>query len=100
MAAAHTNGADWIIRFLKDKGPSLSSAIVERLVSENGMKPEAARQRVSRSVGRGSIERIRGIQFPHRESFLFLKEDHTGAALIEPLWKACTFRKPELIFHE
>jgi hypothetical protein len=54
---------------LNSIGPCLSSVVVERLV-ENGFSREAARQRVSRSGG--TVKKLRGLQFPNRERFLFL----------------------------
>jgi hypothetical protein len=55
---------------LKSNGPSLSSDIVGHLLRA-GLKPEAARQRVSRAGG--TVKRLSGIQFPNREKFLFLE---------------------------
>src|SRR5579862_8184115 len=54
---------------LHELGPSLSSEIVARLCAE-GVTCEAARQRVCRA-GR-TVNRLRSIRFPNRETFLFL----------------------------
>jgi hypothetical protein len=60
-----------IRRFLWEKGPSLSSTIKNELLKE-GLKDEAARQQISRA--RGGIYRLKGIQFPKREQFIYLKD--------------------------
>lgn len=62
---------DAITDFLRLHGPSLSSGITRHLTAQ-GMSSETARQRISRSGS--ELERLKGINFPNRESFLFLKD--------------------------
>lgn len=54
---------------LQNKGPQLSSEVVREIVA-SGVLPSTARKRVSRVSG--SVRRLEGINFPNRESFLFI----------------------------
>lgn len=56
---------------LAEYGPSISSRVVDML-SGNGLTRTAARQQISRSISRGDVKRLRGINFPNQEAFLFL----------------------------
>lgn len=67
---------------LRARGPELSSVLVQQIV-DSGVLPEAARQRVSR-VG-GSVKRLKGINFPNRESFLFIDEQFGKHEFLEKL---------------
>ncbi|WP_367871153.1 hypothetical protein [Luteolibacter sp. Populi] len=57
---------------LEEFGPSLSGKLVQVLVERHGLKPEAARKRISR--GGGNVRRLRGLTFPHRASFYYLEQ--------------------------
>jgi hypothetical protein len=58
---------------LKIIGPSPSSVVKGQLVS-NGLSEEAARQRISRSIG--TVRRLTSIGLPKRERFLYLDEQY------------------------
>ena len=64
-----------ISQFLSEHGPSRSALIVEALVAD-GIKPEAARQRVARAVK--PIRRFPVPLLPKREAFLYLEKDRNS----------------------
>lgn len=70
---------------LKEEGPMLSSEIVRRLM-RRGVKRDAARQRVSRI--RGDVKRLKGINFPNREQFLFIQSEYGDSRFLEKLSEA------------
>jgi hypothetical protein len=74
-----------VCSILKANGPSLSSFVVKHL-QKVGLKPEAARQRVSRATG--AVKRLFGIQFPNREKFLFLETQFATSQFYERLIQA------------
>jgi hypothetical protein len=77
--------SDTVQDLLEEIGPSLSSALVERLVAQ-GISPEAARQRVCRACG--VVKRLQGLQFPNREKFLFLDGQFGNEAFCTNLARA------------
>jgi hypothetical protein len=76
---------DIIDSILRETGPSLSSKVVKRLIA-SGIAPDAARKRVSRA--NGTVQRIKGIQFPNREKFLFLNDQQGKADFLDKLSQA------------
>lgn len=80
-----SNSATDFIAFLNSHGPAVSTVLVKKLV-ENGIGADAAKKRISREVARRTIQRARGIELPHRESFLFLKEQFKSPQFVENLW--------------
>src|SRR5687768_547625 len=69
---------------LRRTGPALSSTLVERIVG-TGISPQAARQRLSRAGG--AVKRLKGVNFPNREKFLFLADQFTELRFRENLSK-------------
>jgi hypothetical protein len=67
---------------LAREGPCLSSRIAEILVN-GGLSADAARQRLSRV--REPVARLRGINFPNREKFMFLRNDFGKPEFLESL---------------
>jgi len=74
-----------IREFLFRKGPCLSSTIKNELIKD-GLKEEAARQQISRA--RGGIYRLKEIQFPKREFFIYLKDQFKSPLFYTNLVKA------------
>jgi len=72
-------------QILEELGPSLSSVLVERLVTA-GVTAEAARKRVSRAVAGGRICRLRGLRFKHGESFLYTQQQRESSIFMERVW--------------
>lgn len=79
--------ADAVVGVVSALGPTLSSAAVSRL-QEAGISADAARQQVSRALKRNALDRIRGISFPHGETFLFTHEQREAdyPELLKRLW--------------
>lgn len=76
-----------LLVLVESGGPRLSSKLVEALVAR-GSAPEAARQRISRAIRSGALLRTKGIEFPHRESFVYHKEQTGGPLFVQNLWEA------------
>jgi hypothetical protein len=74
-----------LIAFLQSHGPAVSTALVKHM-GMSGIGVDAAKKRISREVAGRSIQRTRGIELPHRESFLFLKEQFKSPQFVEKLW--------------
>ena len=66
--------ADLVETILKQIGPSPSSDVVSELVRRKGLKPAAARQRVSRAGG--EVRKLSGVKLPRNARFLYLKNDY------------------------
>lgn len=58
---------------LQQRGPSLSSEIVSLLMEKDGISSEAARKRISRA--QNPVEKLRDVNLPNRELFLYLDDD-------------------------
>lgn len=71
---------------LREIGPCLTTTLTAHLM-EQGLTPEAARQRVSRA--RGSIRRTPGLSFPRKAQFIYheseFNSDHYWSALIDAI---------------
>lgn len=52
------------------------------------MPATAAKQGISRAVAEGSLFRTKGIQFPHREAFVYLKDQRGSEEFVQKLWEA------------
>lgn len=63
-----------IENILSELGPSLSSAVVSKLVDTCSISSDVARKRLSRA--RSPIERISHRLFPRNEAFIFLKSQY------------------------
>jgi hypothetical protein len=74
-----------VAAFLNSHGPCLSSKVVTHLTKQ-GIGGDAAKQRISRAVKSGVVARTSGVQFPHREAFLFLKEQRESPLFVNSLW--------------
>lgn len=61
---------DTVVEYLRVNGPSLTSEIAENLISSEGISPEAARKRVSRS--RVEVKRLGFLVFPRKARFVYL----------------------------
>lgn len=72
-------------KYLEQNGPCLSSEISEYFVNEIKLKPEAARQRVSRAGY--DVQRL-DLSFPKRAKFLFLREQAGSSDYWEKLESA------------
>lgn len=70
---------------LREAGPSLSSDVVEHLVT-SGVASTTARKRISRA--NGSVQRIKGFHFPNREKFLFIGDQEVHQDFREKLAEA------------
>jgi hypothetical protein len=68
---------------LTEIGPGISSRTTEKLIAK-GMKPEAARQQVSRA--KGHVKRLFALNLPKGEKFIYL-ESQFGTELY---WQALT----------
>jgi len=64
---------DAVTIFLERSGPSLSSDVVEFLVTSLGVAPATARKRVSRATG--DIKKLGYITFPRKARFVYLQKD-------------------------
>lgn len=67
---------DSIKSIIQKNGPSGASKVKSYLIAQ-GINEEAARQRISRSLRKGEIEKFKKLQLPKKENFLFLN-DHRG----------------------
>lgn len=63
-----------VINVLDDIGPSLSSKVVETLVSRYGLSKAAAQKRIERARTGEEILALEAIRFPHNEQLLFLSK--------------------------
>lgn len=63
-----------VINVLDDIGPSLSSKVVETLVSKYGLSKAAAQKRIERARTGEEIFALEAIRFPHNEQLLFLSK--------------------------
>lgn len=78
-------------KILDETGPCLSTKFV-RLLIDKGLKPEAARQRVSRA--KGSIRKFNALPFPYKANFLYLQKDYNSAKFWDGLRKAIVEHSP------
>lgn len=62
-----------VAQVLESVGPSLSSQVCSAL-QQRGLSPDAARQNVSRA--KPPVMRLRGMHFPHKESFVYLQSTY------------------------
>ncbi len=70
-----------IRRWLRKRGPSLTSDLIAALV-EGGVNAAAARQRVNRA--RGEVKRLAGLRFAKNARFIYLDEQYAT----EEFWRA------------
>ncbi|HCE3385376.1 TPA: hypothetical protein NG591_002876, partial [Vibrio parahaemolyticus] len=71
---------------LKEKGPCLSSVLVQELVDRHKLSHDAARKRVSRT-GK-DIYRLEGLPLPRNVKFVYLKKDYRSPYFWEALYSA------------
>lgn len=71
---------------LKELGPCLSTEVTDFLVTKLNIKPEAARQRVSRAPPK--VKRLAHLPFPRKARFLYLESDYASPSYWENLYKA------------
>ncbi len=74
-----------VVKLLKSRGPCLTSDLIQDIV-EAGVKPEAARQRLSRA--KSSYTRLAGIQFEKRARFVYLESQFATQDYWEGLERA------------
>jgi hypothetical protein len=72
-----------LVQAMKKLGPCLSTQLADHLTNEHSLRPDAARQRVSRAPA--EIKRL-NLQFPRRARFLYLEEDFDSGRF----WRALT----------
>jgi hypothetical protein len=77
---------DAVKQLLTDGGPCLSTDLSQKLVDIYGMKPDAARKRVSR--GCVGLKRLAHLPFPRKARFLYLEENFASPWYWEALFKA------------
>lgn len=66
-----------IIATLKTLGPCLSTELTDYLVKQHRLKPDAARQRVSRAPAQ--VKRLAHLPFARKARFLYLQEQYASA---------------------
>lgn len=71
---------------LRKTGACLSSELADELVSTYRISREAARQRISR--GGPNVHKLKGLPFPRRAQFLYLKEDYRSNDFWRALFRA------------
>lgn len=76
---------DPILEVLQSHGPCLSTDLAEMLVSEHGLTPAAARQRISRHQ---EIKRLAFLPFPRNARFVYLQKDYGSPWFWEGLSEA------------
>jgi len=74
---------DLVQSLLERLGPCVSTDLVAALVSEHGLSPANARQKVSRSK---SIKRLAYLPFPRNVRFVYLQSDYASP----DFWRALT----------
>lgn len=72
---------------LARRGPVLSSELV-RALQQGGASAAAARKKVARAVGSGSVHRLARLNFPHNQGFLYLPSQYRSARFWTALIKA------------
>jgi hypothetical protein len=82
-----------VAQILHREGPQLSSAIAAQLVRE-GASPSNARKLIQRA--QPQVGRLSEITFPHRETFLYLRDQHDSARYWENLLLA--FRSTNSVY--
>lgn len=65
--------SDSIAELLKELGPCVSGKLVEAIAARHQLRPEAARQRLSRSK---AVKRLAYIRFPKNARFVYLQSDY------------------------
>ena len=65
---------------LERSGPCLSSSLAEKLVKLYGVSASNARQLIRRS----DVKRHKGINFPHRTSFVYLTSQYGSSRIQIP----------------
>lgn len=76
---------DLVEQTLNDIGPCVSTRLVEALVKDHGLTPEAARKRVSRST---SIKKLAYLKFPRNARFVYLQSDYASPEFWDALVRA------------
>jgi hypothetical protein len=76
---------DHIVELLKELGPCVSGKLVEAIAAKHQLRPEAARQRLSRSK---SVKRLAYIRFPKNARFVYLQQDFASPVFWHALAKA------------
>jgi len=76
---------DTLVRLLGTRGPSLSTHITHQLV-KGGLRPAAARKRVSRPTP--GVKRLAFLPFPRNARFLYLEKDFGSSRYWDALIKA------------
>lgn len=82
-----------IALYLKENDACLSTKLTEIFV-QKGVKPAAARQRISRAVSKGLIQRLHGISFPKGVSFLYHKSAYGSPSFWDALISAIDEKNP------
>lgn len=77
---------DMISKILSNRGPCLSSDLVQELVEKHGVSPVAARKQVSRA--RGDVHRLEGLPLPRNVKFVYLKKDYRSPFYWSALYQA------------
>jgi hypothetical protein len=78
--------SDAVLDYLSAHGPSLTSDVAQFLVDNHGLKPDAARQRVSRT--RTAVKRLAYITFPRKARFIYLQQQYGSPQYWEKLVEA------------
>lgn len=77
-----------IHKILKKNGPMLTSALAS-LLCKTGFSQEAARQKISRAFKSSNslIQKLFGINFPHKANYIYLKDEGRSERFYENLWQ-------------
>lgn len=75
-----------VVNALKILGPSLSTDLTDYLVNTYGLKPAAARQRISRAGS--DVKRLGHLPFQRKARFLYLQSDYASPWYWKNLYKA------------
>lgn len=77
-----------IHKILKKNGPMLTSTLAD-ILCKTGFSQEAARQKISRAFKSSNslIQKLFGINFPHKANYVYLKDEGRSDRFYENLWQ-------------
>lgn len=83
---------DAVEMILRSVGPCLSTDLAQHLVAGEGLKPEAARKRISRSIP--GVKKLAYLTFPRNARFVYLQEQYGAPWFWDALVRALLETSP------
>ncbi|MFN9504973.1 MAG: hypothetical protein ACK57J_10525 [Rubrivivax sp.] len=83
---------DAVEKILRNVGPCLSTELAQHLVAMEGLKPEAARKRIARTIP--GVKKLAYLPFPRNARFVYLQEQYGAPWFWDALEEALLATSP------